>query len=315
MIKKSGWGLAALFCVAAIVLLILFQRANTESLAMDEDARALAPGMFTELADGLTHYDIAGPDSGQVVLLVHGFSVPYYIWDTTFTALADSAFRVIRYDIFGRGYSDRPNTLYNGALFERQIANLMEQLGIDGPLDLIGLSMGGAIVMRVAANRPDLVRKVVLVDPAFQAAPSPNYPKMIGSYLLSLSLIPGLAEGQLTDFLYPENYPTWADQYRVQMQYEGFRRAIISTIYEFGPEDHLSYFSAVQGTGLPVKLIWGVEDQTISISGAETVQNLLDVDFLSVEDAGHLPHIEQADVVNPAIIEFLRRTDESNDDD
>ena len=306
MFKKIGWVFAALISLAAIVLLVLLQRADTESSSLDAGARALAPGLFVELPDGWTHYDVAGPESGQVVVLVHGFSVPYYIWDTTFEALAVAGFRVIRFDLFGRGYSDRPATQYNGALFERQVADLIDALELDSPVDLIGLSMGGPIVMRFAANNSDLVRKVVLVDPAAEASPAPPYPQWIGSHMIALTLMPVIAEGQLSDFLHPENYPTWVDLYRVQMQYEGFRRAIISTIYEFGPEDHLAWFSGVQEAGLPVKLIWGVQDQTLPIAGADIVQSVLDVDFLPVEGSGHLPHIEQAGIVNPAIVEFLR---------
>ena len=296
----------ALVTLAGIVLFVLLQRADTEFLVLDEEARELAPGLFVELSGGWTHYDVAGPESGQVVILVHGFSVPYYIWDTTFEALADAGFRVIRFDLFGRGYSDRPATEYNGALFERQVGDLIDALELDRPVDLIGLSMGGAVVMRFAAKQSELVRKVVLVDPMTEASPPPRYPKWIGFPLIALTLIPAMAEGQLTDFLHPEQYPTWVEQYRVQMQFEGFRRAITSTIYAFAAEDHLSHYRQVQESGLPVKLIWGVQDQTLSIDGAKTVQSVLDVDFLTVDNAGHLPHVEQAGIVNPAIVEFLQ---------
>lgn len=309
MFKKIAWSLAALTALAAIVLYNQLQGANTESLALDDEARQVAPGQFVELADGQTHYELAGPESGQVVILVHGFSVPYYIWDTTFKALVRAGFRVVRYDIFGRGYSDRPDIEYDGALFERQIIDLIYALDLNSPIDLIGLSMGGAVTMRFAANNPEWVRKIVLVDPMHQTSSAPLLPKWIGSYVLALSLIPELAEGQFSDFLHPENYPLWAYRYRVQMQYEGFRRAIISTIYDFGPEDHLSYYRKVQELDLPVKLIWGVQDQTFDIAGADTVQSVLDVEYLRVDESGHLPHIEQAKIVNPAIVEFLSGTD------
>ena len=305
MFKKIALIVAALIALAAFVLHNQLQSADTESLVLDEEARQVAPGQFVELADGLTHYELAGPESGQVVILVHGFSVPYYIWDTTFKALRRAGFRVVRYDIFGRGYSDRPLTDYDGALFERQIIDLIYALDLDSPIDLIGLSMGGAVTMRFAANNPELVRKIVLVDPTHETWSTPLFPEWIGSYVLALSLIPGLAEGQFSDFLHPENYPLWVYRYRVQMQYEGFRRAIISTIYKFGPEDHLSYYRKVQELELPVQLIWGVQDQTIDIAGADTVQGVLDVEYLPIDESGHLPHIEQADIVNPAIIEYL----------
>lgn len=308
MIKKIALGVAALVALGIVVLNSQLQSANTETSVLDAEARQAAPGQFVELADGLTHYELGGPESGRVVILVHGFSVPYYIWDTTFKALTNAGFRVVRYDTFGRGYSDRPEVDYDGALFERQIIDLIYALDLESPIDLIGLSMGGAVTMRFAANNPELVRKIVLLDPTHEAWSTPLFPEWIGSYVLALSLIPGLAEGQFADFLHPENYPLWAYRYRVQMQYEGFRRAIISTIYEFGPEDHLANYRKVQELELPVQLIWGVQDQTVDIAGADTVQSVLDVEYLPIDESGHLPHIEQAKVVNPAIVEFLLGT-------
>src|SRR5689334_16313804 len=79
---------------------------NPETLTLDDAARRDAPGKFVRLSDGVTHYQIDGPDSGHVVLLAHGFSVPYYIWDSTAAHLSQAGYRVIRYDTYGRGWSD-----------------------------------------------------------------------------------------------------------------------------------------------------------------------------------------------------------------
>jgi len=303
--RKIGWAAVAASLVAIVVFAVLFQRANTETRTLDDQVRSAVPGEFIELSDGMTHVDLAGPEGGDVVLLVHGFSVPCYIWDPTFAALAEAGFRVVRYDTYGRGYSDRPKTDYDSALFLRQIDELIERLDLDAPVDLVGLSMGGAVVMHYAAERPSRVRRVVLLDPAYKASAAPVLPEWLGAYTLAISLIPGMPDGQLTDFLYPDNYPDWVDRYRVQMQYHGFRRAIISTIYHFATEDHLAAYGRVGELGIPVKLIWGVEDRTVPIVGADTVKRVLDVDFLPVQEAGHLPHIEKASLVNPEIVEFL----------
>lgn len=309
MIKKAFLFLLALLAIAAVTVFVMYQKANPETGPLDDAARASAPGEFAELDDGKTHYELAGPAEAQVVVLVHGFSVPYYIWDTTIAALTDAGFRVLRFDTYGRGYSDRPDADYNGELFERQLVNLVDTLGLREPVDIIGLSMGGAVSMRFVANNPERVRKIVLVDPTYDAWPRPPFPEALADIILTLSYVPGMAEGQLTDFVYPGNYPQWVDAYRVQMQYTGFRRAIFSTLYHFGPEDHFANYQRVQSYDKPVKLIWGVEDQTIDFAGAEVVRGVLDVDLLAVEDAGHLPHIEKPGIVNPAIIEFLRATD------
>ena len=99
-----------------------------------------SPELLKVLWDaGVTHYDVAGPDSGQRVMLVHGFSVPAYIWDSTVVALTGAGFRVARYDQFGRGYSDRPDVPYTPDLFDRQLLQLLDSLGWREPVSLVGL--------------------------------------------------------------------------------------------------------------------------------------------------------------------------------
>ena len=306
MLRKIIVGLLALVAIFGITVWVLFERADVEHGALDAEARASASGQFVGLSDGVTHYELGGPEDGQVVVLIHGFSVPGYIWDTTFGALADAGFRVLRFDAFGRGYSDRPAVDYDGALFERQVLELVDALELSGPVDLVGLSMGGAVSARIAANSPERIRRLVLVDPATTAVPAPSMPQVLGELYMGITAVPTMAEGQLTDFLHPENYPDWVDRYRVQMQYEGFRRAIVSTIYHFLPEDHLANYARLSKHDIPVMLVWGKQDRVLDISGAETLQGVLDLEFLAVDGAGHLPHIEQPETVNPAIAGFLK---------
>jgi pimeloyl-ACP methyl ester carboxylesterase len=307
MIKKIVVTSSALLLLSGLILALVVATGNPERLELDDAAREQAPGEFVELADGLVHYQVAGPEGGQVVVLVHGFSVPYYIWDPTFAALSETGFQTIRFDAYGRGYSDRPDVAYDGALFERQITGLLERLGFDAPVDIIGLSMGGAVTARFAANNPDRVRRVVLIDPTYESWDQPPVPQAIADIVMALSQFPKIAEGQMTDFLHPENYPTWVDRYRVQMQYKGFRNAIASTVYHFGPEDHRASYARLQEFDKRVLLIWGLQDRTVPVAGADVVKSVLDVEYLPVNDSGHLPHIEQADSVNPAIVEFLSR--------
>src|ERR1043165_8585200 len=113
--------------VGAILVLIVvgagawLRSRNPEHRALDDAARHFAAGQYVRLPDGMTHYEVGGPDTGRRVVLVHGFSVPYYIWDSTFIALTNAGFRVARYDLLGRGYSDRPDTRYNLDLYDRQL--------------------------------------------------------------------------------------------------------------------------------------------------------------------------------------------------
>jgi pimeloyl-ACP methyl ester carboxylesterase len=298
--------LALVVCGVALAYVVR----NPEHADLDGAARAGVPGKFITLGDGVTHYDVAGPDTGQRVLLAHGFSVPSYIWDSTVTALTGAGFRVARYDYYGRGYSDRPDVAYTADLFDRQMLQLLDSLGWKNPVDIVGLSMGGPVTATFVGRHPDRVRSLTLVDPASgerSQLPLPMRLPVIGPILWQTFAVPGMAQGQLTDFVEPAKWPDWADRYRVQMRYRGFGRALRSTQLSGGGEPSDSLYARVGALGKPVLLIWGVQDSTVSIKNADGVRKAIpQAQYHPIERAGHLPHMERTDVVNPLLITFLR---------
>jgi pimeloyl-ACP methyl ester carboxylesterase len=216
----------AIFLVAIIFLPLIRHIEHTEINDINQDN---VPGKFIRLSRGWTHYEIAGPDKGSVVILVHGFSVPYYMWDHNFHRLARAGFRVLRYDIYGRGLSERPDTIYNRGLFVEQLAELLSALGITEPVSLVGNSMGGAVAAAFTAVYPEWVEKVVLIDPLCnKRAMGPFRIPVIGEYLTAAFLVPALPGGQLRDFFRPDDFPEWPRLFREQMQYRGFGRALLS---------------------------------------------------------------------------------------
>jgi len=281
---------------------------NPEKDALDEAARAGAPGSFVALPHGVTHYELAGPDTSRLVVLVHGFSVPYYIWDPTVRGLTDAGYRVLRYDLYGRGFSDRPDVDYDAALYDEQLDALLDSLDVSGPVDLAGLSFGGFVTAHYVASHSDRVRSLTLIDPMSDRPTLPGYLRLpvIGPWLWQVMAVPELADGQMTDFLHPESHPTWVDQYRPQMRYRGFGRALFSTIANATSTDLDSLYAGVAKTGIPVLLIWGMEDQTVPFRFSEVVlRNIPLAEFVPVDSAGHVPHIEQAALVNARLSAFL----------
>jgi len=295
--------------VVAAVVAALCDIRNPERLDLDAAARRAAPGRFVTLGDGLTHYDLAGPDSGQRVVLVHGFSVPSYVWDSTVTALAAAGFRVARYDHFGRGYSDRPDVPYTGDLYDRQLLQLLDSLDWREPVDVVGLSMGGPVSATFVARHPERARSLTLVDPAAGPRTAPPVifrAPLVGPALWQGFAVPGMAEGQLGDFAEPSKWPDWPDRYRTQMQFRGFGRALLSTLREGAAVSFDSVYARVGALGTPTLLLWGTEDSTVSIVHAPEVRrDIPQAQYHAIERAGHLPHMERPDVVNPLLVGFL----------
>lgn len=295
--------LLAFVCIAILILPAVF---NKETEVLNPENRKEAPGEFISLENGITHYEAFRKDSAQTVLLVHGFSVPNYIWDPTFKALKENGFQVIRFDLFGRGYSDRPDVIYNSELFTQQIADLLFALKIDKPIDIIGISMGGPIVSEFTNLYPEKVRKVVLIAPLNEAKNISvlNVP-IIWEYLLNVYFAPALSNSQLEDFSKPEEHSEWPDKFKPQMKYKGFKRALLSTLRNFINEDKMPVYVNLGKQNKEVLLIWGEDDITAPFEGNARIREVIDCDFLNIKEAGHLPHLEHPELVHSRIIRFL----------
>jgi pimeloyl-ACP methyl ester carboxylesterase len=274
--------------------------------------RAKLPGAFIQLPDGVVHYEFEGPDDAPVVVLVHGFSVPYFIWDPTFAFLTNAGYRVLRYDLYGRGYSDRPHVSYNLELFDRQLVNLLDVMEVECCRAVIGLSMGGAISANFSVRHPEKVEKLGLFDPAGFSMEVP--------FLYKLLTMPGMGElffsmaGNFTlenamagDFYDPALVEKFIERYRPQMRYKGFKRAILSTIRSgvVGNGEEV-YKQLGQMKDLPVLLIWGEEDQTVPFMYSKTLLEAVpQAEFHPIKESGHVPHYENTDEVNPILVKFL----------
>jgi len=281
---------------------------------LNDETRKSAGGSFIQLSAGITHYELANPDHEDIVVLVHGFSVPYFIFDPTLEFLKQAGFCVLRYDLFGRGFSDRPETHYSIDLFDRQLTDLLDVLRLTRQINLIGLSMGGVIASTFTARHPEQVRSLTLIDPA-GAKPANVSPLLtaakipfVAEAVLSLVGSEGLIQNIAKDIFDPALVEQFKSQYAVQMKYKGFKQAVLSTIRNGMLESFVKTYEQVGKTDKPVLLFWGRNDKTVPFEYSKTLRATLpNVEFHAIEDCGHIPHYEKPDVVNPILLEFLRR--------
>lgn len=271
------------------------------------------PGQFVRLADGVTHYEPAGPDSGQVVLLAAAFSVPAYLSDSLFQRLGRSGFRVIRFDYYGRGWSDRPMTTYDLDLFGRQMNELLDSLGIPGAVDVAGLSFGAAIVTNFADRYPDRVRSLIYIDPVFNTGRQLP-PRERTAWAWDIYMV--FREG-------PTTWPGASST--ISFTRSGFRTGWIATGCSSNSRVPARR-SGERGWRSPWRRIrqsrfsgWaripggccssGRQDTGASIGESEGLLAAMPrAEFVPVDSAGHLPHLEQPDIVVPTVVQFLVAT-------
>lgn len=110
-----------------------------------------------------------GPEHGEKVLLLHGISTPCLALGTLAEALVARGYRVMLFDLFGRGYSDAPADVpYDARLYTTQILLVLASSRLggwtgDGAFHLVGYSLGGGLAVPFARYFPRMVKSVVVI--------------------------------------------------------------------------------------------------------------------------------------------------------
>lgn len=301
--------------LSLIILLVLgvYLLADLRLKPLDDDARAAAPGAFAELSDGQIHYRWDGPEDGPIIVLVHGFSTPNFIYEQNVEALNAAGYRTLRFDHFGRGWSDRPRTRYDVDFYDRALVELLAHEGVDAPFGLVGLSMGGPIVAEFTARHPERVSKLVLLVPAgldIAGADSPSA-KLVRTPIIGDWIWRMFGKGILLgDAQYDESARSDANKLQgdvtEQFVYRGYLQALLSTLRHMPMVDREETFQRLAATGVPVMAIYGDADETVLVSSASKLKSLLpDADVRIVEGGEHGLNYQMHGLINPWLIDWF----------
>ncbi|UYV37862.1 alpha/beta hydrolase [Rhodobacteraceae bacterium D3-12] len=269
-----------------------------------------APGAFAELSAGRVHYRWSGQAvasvDGPVMVLVHGLTTPSFMWDALEAPLVAKGYRVLRYDLYGRGYSDRPRGAQDAAFFVTQLEELLAHEGITGPVTLVGYSMGGAIGTAFAAKHPVKVSRLVLLAPAGMGHALGAAERLVA--------LPGLVAEWLMLWMFPARFRAGVNAERddprvpdavvagqlAQLQRRGYLRSVLESLRGILSEDRAAEHRAIAAAGLPVLAVWGQVDETIPIAAKAVLEQWNGAaEHVVLGDAGHaLPYTHAAEVAD-----------------
>ena len=205
-------------------------------------------------------------------------------------------------DLFGRGYSDNPDVIYNDELYANQVLELLDELKIDKKINLVGLSNGGRVVSKIAENNSDRIKRLIYVAPAGFHNPKlkPDTTEITEDEIASFisDRYKTIAKGQLEDFKEPSKFKGWDTKYESLLKYKGFARALISTRKNNYSLDKIN--KKIGRSNLPQYAIWGDHDKVLPLNNVrEKIERImLNLNLFIIKDSGHLPHKEKSDDFN-----------------
>jgi haloacetate dehalogenase len=284
--------------------------------------KKIEPVHHTVVANGIRqHYMEAG--DGPAVVLLHGFPETHYAWRYQIPVLARK-YRVIAPDLRGYGETDKPASGYDKRTMARDLKALLEHLSIER-VALVSHDRGSRVATRFAKDFPQVLDRLVVMDnvPTRVVAQSMNAAVARAYWFFIFHQVPDLPETLIagnerawlrhffSDWCYNpyaisgEAFETYVRAYEAS----GAVRGAMSD-YRAGAEDVAQ--DSVDADALiecPTLSLWGTEFYAVGkMFDMEQVWRGMSRNLTTcpIPQAGHLPHEEQPERVNEALLEFLQ---------
>ena len=258
-----------------------------------------------------------GPHNAQLALMIHGWSSSWYAMSPLLPLMA-RRFRCLAVDLPGYGNSPRLEGRTTIPRYADLLSKLISELS-DGPVVLVGHSMGGMISLTIAIRRPELVERMVLLAPTISGKLS-AFIDMFVSPITMIERFPATNAAltaldpymvRITDRLmrpasFAERSQISAEDYmrlRADARRSGQGRVRAECYAAMRANDLRGRLSAVEA---PALVIWGAEDNTVPLRDAGVVADeLVNADLRIVPKAGHWPQFERPDLTIKMIAAYL----------
>ena len=273
------------------------------------------------------HAVISGDPAGPPVLLLHGFPDYWYGWRCQIRPLADAGFHVIALDQRGYNRSDKPSHVADYAMTHLvdDVAACLDDLGL-ARAAIVGHDWGGAVGWSLAGRMPERVSRLVVINCphpyAMQTALEGSWAQLARSWYAFAAQIPALPEWLakktnyriLTRSMQASARPgtfTAKDfaRYRRAWSRPGAMTGMINW-YRAAARQPGTTQQGLRIT-VPTLLVWGKRDQFLGRELVPASAAMCDngrVEHLPA--AGHWPHLEEPDLVNELLLDFLTSADQ-----
>jgi pimeloyl-ACP methyl ester carboxylesterase len=270
-------------------------------------------------------YAVSG--EGQPLLLIHGFGASIDHWRKNIPVLAAGGYRVYAIDLLGFGGSDKAPIDYSMELWEELVVDFWHEY-INEPTIFVGNSIGALLSLMLVAHHPEISAGSVLINCAGGLNHRPDELNFLLRNVMAIftNIVASPAFGQLLFDRVRQKSNIRKSLYQVYPRREAVTDELIDILYQpacdrGAQQVFASILTAPPGptpesllsqVTKPLLVLWGEKDPWTPIKGAKVYQELAaqgqDIKVVSIPNAGHCPHDEYPEVVNPAILEWLERS-------
>ena len=319
-LRVMGYAIGTIFLLAFLLALLDYR----SDIPADEAELAYRTpeSEFIQVIDSRMHIRKRG--SGIPVFLIHGSFASLHTWEPWEDSLIQN-FTTISVDLPGHGLTG-PNKSgdYSQNYYRDLLFALADTLRID-TFYVAGNSMGGNVAWRMALQRPDRVKKLILVDAAgapkspqpatvstqpkasrqprpwiFSVIANPTWGKLLTRFTPRFLFALNLKQVYANDSLIND---ALTDRYYELLLREGNREATIKRL-----TSRQNFFGEVRDSlKTPTLILWGAQDSWIPLSNGERMHAAIPGSQLVVfPHAGHVPHEEIPEVSVGVAINFLK---------
>lgn len=213
---------------------------------------------------------------GPPVLLLHGGACDSADWEETMVPLSDS-YTFYAPDLVGYGLSDRNRDGYYLSDFTKSTNGLIEVLGLESPLIIVGHSIGGRVALDIALEYPEKVRKLALIDTTGFTRLA-RWGNFLGAMFYTVRRV----------LHRPQPFPRFLTEGETDKDWVCLHRL---------PE-----------LKMPSLIIWNRHDPYYTVKGALKAKQLMPQAQLEILPGyGHAPHRTERDSFNKLLSEFLAK--------
>jgi pimeloyl-ACP methyl ester carboxylesterase len=220
---------------------------------------------IAKLSGGVTAYRDLGKKSARTVVFIHGATLGSLAYAPIVDGFVARGYRVLTYDGYGRGFSDRADPApLSMALLCQQLLELMDHCDIPVAA-LYGTSLGAAIAARFAVVHPQRVAAVAFEAPLIKAPRNPKLAllrlPLLRLWLARIVMIPTiLARGESIDEEGGEQAHRVLAHFREQFNVRGTERDLLSLLTGCAVSDRVEDHAAIAATSLPVYFVYALDD-------------------------------------------------------